>query len=405
MELSFYTNFANSLANQEQQINALQAEISSGQAVTTPDQNPAAFEAATLGSDQVQALTTENTTQSVIQVQLGSVNDTYSSVNSLLDNVQSLVEQALNGTTSTSNKASLAVEVQSNLQQLVSLGNTTAPNGTYLFGGTRGSVAPFQVNPSTGQVEYLGDGGSSQAAITPNSDASTIANGDVFESGLAGDGTSSISAASTNTGSGQILSEGVVNSTQAAAFQQGNSPVQISFTYNASTLTTSYTATEGGTAIATGPLNGDKTSIQVNGSEYVIQGQPAAGDTFTISPSRPQSVFQLVQNIYTALTNTGSTPTQQAQTNQALNQALSGLAQYQQAFSMAQAQNGVTLQAITNASTSNTQQSDQIQQSVQSETGVNMPVALTTMDEQITNLQAAMKTFSTVSSLSLFAYI
>jgi len=405
MDLSFYTNFGNSLINQENQINTLQSEISTGLAVQTPDQNPASFETATLGADQIDALGTENTTQATIQTQLGSVNNAYTSVSSLLDNVQSLIEEALNGTTSSANMQALAEQVQSAQQQLLSIGNTTAANGTYLFGGTRGNLAPFQEDTTTGAIVYMGDGGTSQAAITPNSDASTIANGDVFVSGLQGDGISSITASASNTVSGQILSQGVANAAQATAFQQGSSAITMTFATDPVTDNTTYTATIGGTTIATGDLTGQDTSLQLEGSEYEIQGAPAAGDSFTISPARPQTAFQLLQNVYNALTGTGSTSATMALTGQALNQSLVGLAQYQQNFVTAQAQNGVTLQALTNASTSNTDQSDQIQQNDQNATAANMPATLTDLDETITAVQAAMKAFSDAQSLSLFEYI
>ena len=41
MDVSFYTNFSNSLMQQEAQINTLQEQIASGVTVQTPDQNPA----------------------------------------------------------------------------------------------------------------------------------------------------------------------------------------------------------------------------------------------------------------------------------------------------------------------------------------------------------------------------
>src|SRR5271154_1666849 len=103
MDVSFYTNFSNSLMQQEAQINTLQEQISSGVTVQTPDQNPAAFETATLGDDQVAQPTTDNATQATIQSQLGSVSDAYQSATNLFNSVQSILEDALNGTTSSQN--------------------------------------------------------------------------------------------------------------------------------------------------------------------------------------------------------------------------------------------------------------------------------------------------------------
>ncbi len=405
MDLSFYSNFSNSLAAQEAQINKLQQQISTGLSVQTPDQNPAAYETAALGTAQVSRLANDNTTQAAIQVQLGSVNNAYSATTALFNNVQTIVEQALNGTTNSQNMNALAGQVKSAMQQLLAIGNTTAPNGTYLFGGSRAGLAPFQAN-SSGNIVYFGDGGQSQATIAQAATASTIANGDVFVSSLQGDGTSSITAASSNGGSGQILPQGVVNAAAATAFQQGTSPITVSF--STSGTQTTYTATQGGSTIASGPLTSSGTSgtsVQLAGVDYQITGQPASGDSFTIAPARPQSAFTLLKNLYTALANAGSTPSQVAQTNQVLNQSLAGLAQYQQAVTTAQAQNGVTLQAISAAAAGNTNQSTEAQTTVQNAVAVNMPSAIASLDQTLTALQAAMKTFGNVQSLSLFNYV
>jgi flagellar hook-associated protein 3 FlgL len=406
MDLSFYTNFNASLAAQEAQINTLQQQISSGLAVQTPDQNPAAYETGALGNDQVSQLNNDNTTQASIQAQLGSVSNAYTSTSSLLDNVQSIIEQALNGTTNAQNMNALAGQVQSASQQMLSIANTTSSNGTYLFGGSRGGLEPFQAN-SNGDIVYFGDGGSSQATIAQNQTAGAIANGDVFVSTLSGDGVSNVTAASTNTGSGQVLQQGVVNAAAANAFQQGSNAITVSFGTDSSGATT-YTATQGGSTISSGAVASSSTggtTVQLAGVDYAISGSPASGDSFTISPSRPQSVFSLLKTVATALTSAASTPAQVAQTNQLLNQSLAGLTQYQQAVTTAQAQNGVTLQAISTAAAGNTSQSTEAQTNVTNATAVNTPVAIASLDQTLTALQAAMKTFGTVQSLSLFNYI
>jgi len=401
MDLAFFTNFSSSLTQQENQLNVLQTQISTGLTVQTPDQNPAAFETATLGQDQIAALANDNTTQAAIQVQLGSVNDAYQSTSSLFDQVQSVLEEALTATTSPQNQNALASQVQSAGQQLLSIGNTTSANGIYLFGGSRGGVAPFQTNAS-GAVVYLGDGAQSQAAITPDISASTIANGDTFTGALTGDGIGNVTASTSNTGTGQVLTQGVVNAGTAAAFQSGSAAITLSF--GSAGGQTTYTAVQGGVTVATGTLAGG-TSVQLGGVNYEITGKPAAGDQFTIAPARPQTAFALVAQIYTALSTAGGTQAQVAQTNQVLNQSLATLAQYQQAVVSAQAQNGVTLEAITAAGTGNTNQSTQTQTNVQNATAVNTPVAIAALDQTITALEAAMKTFGSVQNLSLFNYL
>ena len=403
MELSFYSNFTNTLTAQEAQISALQQQISTGLKVQTPDQNPAAYQTAALGNDQVSQLSNDNTTQATIQTQLGAANNAYSSATALLDNVQSIVLQALSGTTNSQNLNALSLQVQSASKQLLSVGNTIAPNGSYLFGGSRGSLAPFQPD-SSGNIAYFGDSGQSQATIGQGNTANTLVNGEAFTSALAGDGTSVVTANTGNAGTGQMLQQGLANVATANAFQQGSAPITVAFAVAGNT--TSYTATQGGTTISTGTLNsGGQTNLQLAGVNYEITGAPANGDSFTVSPARPQSAFALLQQISTALSSAQATPAQVAQTSQVLNQSLAGLAQYQQAVTTAQAQNGVTLQALASAATSNTAQQTAVQTTVNNATAVDMPAAISALDQTMTAVQAAMKTFGSAQSLSLFKYL
>jgi flagellar hook-associated protein 3 FlgL len=401
MSASLYTNFLANYTQQETSVNTLEQQIASGYSVQSANQNPGAFEVATIANNQISALTTDNATQASIQTKLNSVSNSYSAVSTLYDNVQSIVEQALNGSTSAQDLQALSQQVTSAGQQLLGLANSTAPDGTYLFGGSRSTLTPFQTS-SSGSVVYLGDGGQGQAAITPDTTANTLANGEVFVNALAGNGYSTLSANSANTGTGTLLSEGIVQSAAAASFQAGTSPITLSFSGTPPNLT--YTATQGGNTIATGSTSSGST-IQLAGQNFQLNGAPAAGDSFTIAPSRPQTSFDLLQNIASTLSTATATPAAKAQSTQALNDALSTLAQYQQSLLTAQAQNGVTLQAVNSAGSNNSNQSTQLQLTVQNTVGVNMPTAMTQLNEAITAVTAAGKSFAAVQNLSLFQYL
>jgi flagellar hook-associated protein 3 FlgL len=401
MDLSFYTSFAGEIAQQEAQIAALQQQVSTGLAVQTPDQNPAAYATATLGNDQISALNSELSTQATVQSQLGSVGSVYQSAATLYNSVQSVIEQALNGSTSSQNLSGFATQISAASQQLVGLGNTTGLNGTYLFGGSRGDVAPFQTGAGGGIV-YLGDGGQTEAAVGPGAAVATGATGAAFVSGLSGDGIASVSANAANTGTGVLLSQGIDNPAAAASFQSGNAPITLSFANGPNGLT--YTATQSGNTLQTGSVAA-AASLQLAGSTYQLTGTPAAGDSFTLTPSRPQTAFSLLQGVAAALAGGNSTPAQAAQLRQQLNNSLSGLAQYQQVVLTAQAANGVALQAVQSASGSDANQQTALQAGVQNAVSANLPAAIASLDQSLTSVQAAMKAFGTAQNLSLFSYI
>ncbi|MCB8874925.1 flagellar hook-associated protein FlgL [Acidisoma silvae] len=401
MSASLYTHFLANITQQEATVNTLEQQIASGYAVQSAAQNPGAFATATITNNQITALTTQNATQANIQTKLGTVSDSYTAVSTLYDTVQSVIEQALSGSSNAQDMQALSQQVSAAGQQLLGLANGTAPDGTYLFGGSRNMLVPFQTN-ADGTTVYLGDGGQGQAAISPDTTASTLASGTVFTNALAGNGYSVISADANNSGSGTLLATGIVQSAAAASFQSGTTPITLSFAEGDSGLT--YTASQGDTVLATGSATSG-TTLQLAGQSFQINGTPDAGDSFTIAPSRPQTAFALLQSIASALSATGSSSADRAQTTQALNGALSTLAQYQQTLLTAQAQNGVTLQAIASAGTSNSNQSTQLQLTVQNAVGVDMPSALTQLNETITAVAAAGKSFAAVQNLSLFQYL
>ena len=120
-----------------------------------------------------------------------------------------------------------------------------------------------------------------------------------------------------NTGTGVLLSEGVSNPTAAAAFQASDAPVTVTFASNGSggysytaTQTSSggTTTTQTGTVAAGGTLDLDNPNGIDTGQDFQLTGSPANGDSFTIAPSKPQSVFTLLSNITSTLQNAGSTP-------------------------------------------------------------------------------------------------
>ncbi|GAB0114419.1 flagellar hook-associated protein FlgL [Acidisoma sp. C75] len=401
MSASLFTNVAANISLQEAQINTLEQQIGTGYAVQSASQNPSAYETATVAQDQIASLSTDNATQATLHSKLGSISSTYSSVSTLYNSIQSVLEQALNGTTSAQDMQTLAKQVSSTGQQLLGLANSTAPDGTYLFGGSRNTILPFQANAS-GTIVYMGDSGQSSASITPDTTALTVADGSAFTNTLAGNGYSTITASATNTGTAAVAATGIAQGSAAVAFQAGSSAITLSFASGASGLT--YTASQNGATLSTGSVTTGMT-LQLAGQDFQINGSPAAGDSFTISPSRPQTAFDLLSQISSTLSNVVDTPASKAQTAQALTGDLATLAQYQQSLLTAQAQNGVTLQAISNAGTSNSNQQTALQSAAQSAVAVDMPKAITQLNQTVTAMQAAEKAFSSVQSLSLFQYI
>jgi flagellar hook-associated protein 3 FlgL len=153
----------------QQQINTDLQQISSGQRVSAPSDDPAA--AAMLVRNAGQTAAADQFLRSITSVQ-GEIQNADSALNSVVTTLQraiSLGVEGTNGTLNSSDRASLAAEVQGIQQQLVSLANLSY-QGSYVFAGTATQTAPYVLDSSSPSgVTYQG-----------NSKINTITVGDHF---------------------------------------------------------------------------------------------------------------------------------------------------------------------------------------------------------------------------------
>ncbi|MBN1628118.1 MAG: flagellar hook-associated protein FlgL [Deltaproteobacteria bacterium] len=77
-------------------------------------------------------------------------------VNDILTDVKVLTVQMSSANTGASERANAAVVVDEYLDEIISLANSQS-GGRYLFAGTNTDSAPFQLNETTGEVDYNGN--------------------------------------------------------------------------------------------------------------------------------------------------------------------------------------------------------------------------------------------------------
>ena len=163
-----------SMDNQQSELSQLYAEISSGQAITTPADNPLGAAQAVQLSMQGATLAQYSTNQSSALTELGSEDSTLTSVTQALQSVNTQLLSAGDPTINDTNRSAIATTLQTLSNTLMSLGNTKSPSGGYLFGGFQSASQPFTQN-SAGAVVYNGDNGISSTEI---SDTTSVATGD-----------------------------------------------------------------------------------------------------------------------------------------------------------------------------------------------------------------------------------
>ena len=173
------TTTSTSIANIEAaaaRLASMQNQLSSGQAITTPSDNPSGTVQAMQLRGQLSRNTQYGSNASDALSWLGAQDSAYSQIVSVLQNARTLVVQGLNsGTADASSNAALAQQLSGLRTTLISLANT-AYGGRPVFGGTTASPTAYDSSGS-----YLGDGGAVTRAIGPGSTVTVGANGpDVF---------------------------------------------------------------------------------------------------------------------------------------------------------------------------------------------------------------------------------
>lgn len=393
-----YNQSVNAMLTEQNQLNQTELQLSSGKSILTPSDNPA-------GSAQIVNLNQSISTTNQYQTNAGAANSrlslegsTLTSVTNLLQSLRSLAVEANNATQSSSSRADIAQQVSQGLQQLVALANTQDANGEYIFAGYQGKSQPFITDPS-GNVIYNGGQNSRYLQIGPTTQ---VAFGDpgsaVFEAVPNGNGTFATAASASNTGSGVIDTGSTtgtfVPDTYTIAFSQATSTSPITYTVTgaASGVVASGTYTSG-------------NNISFNGAQVSISGTPANGDTFTVAPSKDQSVFATLQSLVNSLNSNAATPSDQAQINTGITRSISEIDQALNNINQTSAKVGARLNTVTDQQNTNQSYSNGLQQTLSGVQDLNYASAISQLSQEQLALQAAQEAFAKVQGMSLFNYL
>jgi flagellar hook-associated protein 3 FlgL len=132
-----------------------QQQIAAGRRIVTPSDDPIAS-AQVLTITQSQSLNTQygvnrQTAEATLSAQDGNLGD----VTELLQNINTSIISAGNGTLNDAQRSSIATTLNANLQSLIGLANATDGQGNYLYSGFQTGTPPF-VQSATGAT-YQGD--------------------------------------------------------------------------------------------------------------------------------------------------------------------------------------------------------------------------------------------------------
>jgi len=311
-----YSTGLNTINAQQSDLMHLYQQIGSGQKMVTPADDPLGA-AQSINISQSQALNSRYAAnRSVANQNLGTEENALSSLTDLLVNVRTSLVQAGNGTLSDADRATLADVLRNAQKTMLGIANTTDGNGQYVFSGSQGGTAPYQLaNPSDPTSGYQYKGDTLQRTIQADQTrriASGDVGSDVFDRAQPGTLAYTTSAAATNAGTA------VVGQPSISDPSQGNARADYSFSVAFQddgagglqyVITTLDDSTQPPTDVSPSPnpaqpwTTGQQAIDLGMGTTVQISGAPAIGDTFSVSPLKSTSVnmFDTLDQLAAAL--------------------------------------------------------------------------------------------------------
>ncbi|MES2017392.1 MAG: flagellar hook-associated protein FlgL [Pseudomonadota bacterium] len=332
---------------------------------------------------------------------LGLVEQSLGSATLVLQNVQEIVTRAGNGGLNQTDRDTLANEVQSQLDNLLGLANTSDSEG-YLFSGYKSKTAPFVA--TAGGAQYQGDQGERKLQVSSARQFAISSPGSsVFESNLTGNGAQVTSANPANTGNGVISAAAALNPSALTGHNY-----QITFALTGMPAATTYTVLDTVTNAPPPALIGPQPyqsgqPIAFDGLSLDIRNAPVAGDTFGVDPSARQSVFATLTDLVGTL-RAPFGPGQNGLTN-GLTRAADNLGSALDTVLTERATAGARLKELDDLDTAGEDINLQYASTLSQLQDLDLVSTISKFTQQQFTLEAAQKSFKSMSGLSLFNFI
>jgi flagellar hook-associated protein 3 FlgL len=380
-------------------LNRTQQQVSTGRRILTPADDPSGA-ASALQISQADGLISQHVeNRNLARNGLGIEDGVLQSVSDLLSAMKTTVVAAGNGTLGNVERGFMASELRGQLDQLIGLANSTDGNGNYLFSGFQSFTMPFARSGST--VSYSGDTGSRALQVSGERQMAVGDSGqDLFMSIPEGNGRFVAAASPGNSGTGRISGGTLVDPSAITG-----DDYQITFSVAGPATTYTVTNVTTGTVLSSGNPYVEGSAIVVDGMQFGIQGSPANGDQFILEPSGRKSVFDVVNDMISALSTPVVTPADSAKLSNALTLAGNELENAIDKVLDTRASVGARLKELDALEETGSYMHLQNQTRLSELQDLDYNEALSRLAMQQITLEAAQKSFVQVAGLSLFKYL
>lgn len=394
------TSALNAMLERQVALNKTQLQVATGKKYLTPSDDPVAS-AASLGLEQTKAVTERyQVNANAAEARLSVEEAALTSVSDQIQRIRELTIRGGSGTHTDTDRQFIAQEMRELLEGLVQVANTKDNNGKYVFSGNAGDTTPF-VRSAAGNYVYQGDDGQRFLQIGPSHQvADSDPGSDVFADIRTGNGTFDVQDDPTNTGSSHVTASSVTDQTAYA-----DHSYTIDFVDNAGTMEYSVTDTTSGAVVVPASAYTSGGAITFDGQSITIEGQPVDGDSYTVEPSSRQNLFDTVQGIINALEADTSLPGGEARLGNDIFRGLNNLDLAHENILGIRGRIGARMNSIDHDVSANENMVLQVEKTLSKLNDVDLAEAITRMNQQMTSLEAAQKSFTQIQGLSLFNYI
>lgn len=396
MRVSTNGAYQRSLTMMQQLQSALshtQLQIASGRRILTPSDDPIASARTLDLQESIARLDQFERNSDILGNRLSFEESALGNVNNALQRVRELAIQANNATQSNETRSLIAIEMREQLDSLMQLANQQDGSGRYLFAGNMDDTEPVSRNGNV--FNYNGDQGQRMIQI---GDARQIADGDpgsdVFFRVRNGNGSFAATAAPTNIGTG-VLDGGSV--TDQTLYNQDQFTIRFIDPNNYEVLDS------GAAVVATGTFESGGT-IAFSGIQLSIDGDPAAGDQFDVSPSANDNIFAMIDSLASAVELSVSDESSRAAMNNGINAGILAIDQAIGNVIDVRTRVGSRLAAIDGQNDANSSTILTLQETIADLQDLDYAEALSRLTLEASTLEAAQQSFIRTQNLSLFNY-
>ena len=387
----------NAILDQQEGLARTQLQIASGKRIQTPSDDPSGAVKVIDINEQIATAEQHLRNSQFARTELSLEEGAMTGAQNVIQRVRELIIQANNDTQSEDTRQGIATEIRARRDELLALSNSRNASGDYLFAGFKLDNQPFSL--SGGNVIYNGDQGQRRIQVGPSSFIPISDSGvDVFQLIKTGNGILTVDDTASNTGSGTVRSlsqnGSFVSDTYALNFIQlaPAGPITYEVRDSSAALVSSGAYESGG-------------SISFNGISMVVEGVPANGDSFTVSPSTNQDVFTTLTNIIAALEAPSTDLADNASLHNDMNENLNNIDQALDNFLRVRSNIGSRLNNLDSQSEVNENFLLRMRSAASEVQDLDFAEAISRLSAQSTSLEAAQKVFVEVQRLSLFNFL